>query len=193
MTMAETIKTQNPSPEFSRVLKVSKLHNTADYLFEEVPSESETTAMAVLLDVVSIRKMRFQGHIAPFEDAGWVLEGKLGVSISQNCVITLERVRTRIDLNVRRIFVPMGSPTENEINLDASHNDEMEPLGKEIDLGLVAMEALALAIPEYPRIEGAELGESQFAQTDASVIEEDTPKPFAGLAALKEKLSNPDD
>jgi uncharacterized metal-binding protein YceD (DUF177 family) len=191
--MAETIKTQNPTPEFSRVLKVSSLNNTVDFKFEEVPSEGETNEMAVLFDVVSIRKMRFAGAISPFEDDGWLLEGKLGVTVSQNCVVTLDRVRTRLDLDIRRIFTPMAEPDENEITLDASHNDELEPLGREIDLGLVAMEALALAIPEYPRIEGAELPESSFSPPDTSDIDEEQPKAFAGLAALKEKLSNPDE
>jgi uncharacterized metal-binding protein YceD (DUF177 family) len=191
--MAETIKTQNPTPEFSRTLKVSKLNNTVDFEFDEVPSEDETNEMAKLFDVVSIRKMRFQGRISPFEDEGWLLEGKLGATISQNCVVTLDRVRTRLDLDVRRIFTPMAEPDENEITLDASHNDELEPLGKEIDLGLVAMEALVLAIPEYPRVEGAELPDSNFSPPDASDIEEEAPKAFAGLAALKEKLSNPDE
>ncbi len=193
MTMAETIKTQNPTPEFSRILKVSTLNNTTDFEFEEVPSDNETDAMAALFDVVSIRKMRFVGRISPFEDAGWLLEGQLGATVSQNCVVTLERVRTRIDLDVRRIFTTMPEPDENEITLDVSDNDELEPLGKEIDLGLVAMETLALTIPEYPRVEGAELPESRFSPPDASDIEEEAPKPFAGLAALKEKLSNPDE
>lgn len=193
MTMAETIKTQNPTPEFSRILKVSALNNTVDYEFEEIPSENETNEMAELFDVVSIRKIRFTGRISPFEDDGWFLEGKLGATISQNCVVTLGRVRTRLDLDVRRIFTPMAEPDENEITLDASHNDELEPLGREIDLGLVAMEALVLAIPEYPRIEGAELPESIFSPPDAGDIDEERPKAFAGLAALKEKLSNPDE
>lgn len=191
--MAETINTQNLTPEFSRIVRVSSLNNTVDFKFDDVPTEDETNEMAALFDVVSIRKMRFQGVIAPFEDNGWLLEGKLGVSVSQNCVVTLERVRTRLDLDIRRIFTPMAAPDENEITLDASHNDEIEPLGKEIDLGLVAMEALALAIPEYPRVEGAELPESSFSPPETSDIEEEAPKPFAGLAALKEKLSNPDE
>ncbi|OUS06875.1 hypothetical protein A9Q96_08925 [Rhodobacterales bacterium 52_120_T64] len=191
--MAETIKTQNPTPEFSRTLKVSSLNNTADFEFDEVPTENETDEMATLFDVVSIRKMRFAGSISPHEDAGWLLEGKLGATVSQNCVVTLERVRTRLDLDVRRIFTPMADPDENEITLDASHNDELEPLGKEIDLGLVAMEALVLAIPEYPRVEGAELPESVFSPPDTADIEGEAPKAFASLAALKEKLSNPDE
>lgn len=193
MTMAETIKTQNQTPEFSRILKVSKLTNTSEYKFEEIPSEGETDAMAALFDVVSIRKMRFHGSIIAFEEKCWLLEGMLGATVSQNCVVTLERVRTRIDIDIRRVFVPMAEPTADEITLDASDDDELEPLGKEIDLGLVAMEALALAIPEYPRIEGAELPDSNFSPPDAADMTDEAPKAFAGLAALKEKLSNPDE
>ena len=193
MTMAETTKTQNPEPEFSRIVKVSQLANTSDYAFDEIPSETETTDLARLYDVISVRKMRFQGHISPFDDEGWLLEGKLGATVTQNCVITLERMRTRIDLDVRRLFVPMPELGENEVLLDALHDDTLEPLGREIDLGLVATEALALAIPEYPRVEGAELPESRFAAPKATDIDEEAPKAFAGLAALKEKLSNPDE
>lgn len=193
MTMAETIKTQNPTPEFSRVLKVSKLTNMSDYKFDETPSEDETNAMSALFDVISIRKMRFSGNIIAFEDKGWLLEGVLGATVSQNCVVTLERVRTRIDIDIRRVFIPMAEPTADEITLDASDDDELEPLGKEIDLGLVAMEVLALAIPEYPRIEGAEMPDSNFSPPGAADMTDEAPKAFAGLAALKEKLSNSDE
>jgi uncharacterized metal-binding protein YceD (DUF177 family) len=193
MTMAETIKNQNPTPEFSRVLKVSKLTGSSNYAFDETPSEDETDAMSALFDVVSIRKMRFKGKIVPFDEKGWLLQGILGATISQNCVITLERVRTRIDIDIRRVFVPLPEPTADEITLDASSDDEVEPLGKEIELGLVAMEALALAIPEYPRIEGAELPDGDFSPTSTADITDEAPKAFAGLAALKEKLLNPDE
>lgn len=193
MTMADTIKTQNPTPEFSRIVKVSNLRNTANHSFHETASEAELVNLAKLYDVVSVRKMRFEGEIAPFEDDGWVLEGKLGASISQKCVITLEPVRTRIDIDVRRVFVPMPDQEEAEISLDVADDDETEPLGREIDLGLLAIEALALTIPEYPRIEGAALPEVNFAAPGVAPISDEDAKPFAGLAALKEKLSNPDE
>ena len=191
--MAETIKTQNPTPEFSRIIKVSALRNTVNHVFDETPTEAEHDALGALYDVVSVRKMRFKGEISPFEKDGWLLEGTLGATITQNCVVTLGRVRTRIDLDVRRIFTPMALETETTISLDYDADDETEPLGKEIDLGLIAIEALALAIPEYPRIEGAELDQNSFTPADTAPVEEEKVKPFAGLAALKEKLSNTDD
>ncbi len=63
-------------------------------------------------------------------------------------------------------------------------DEDIEPLGDRIDLGLVAIEALALALPPYPRKEGAALAETL--PDDAE--ETETVKPFAALAALRDKL-----
>ena len=181
--MAETIKNQNDTPEFSRPIKVSKLVGTGVHPFSEQPNQEEVAALAQLFDVISVRKMRFEGEISPFGADGWLLEGKLGATVTQNCVITLAPVRTRIDLDVRRVFVPMAEYDGSEIFLDASDDDETEALGKEIDLGLIAMEALALAIPEYPRAEGAELNEVDYAAPGIEPLTEEKAKPFADLAS----------
>ena len=72
--------------------------------------------------------------------------------------------------------------------LDPDEDDEIEPLGDRIDLGLVATEALALALPAYPRKPGASSGRPTLGlpATDAS----DAVKPFAALAALRGKLGS---
>ena len=67
--------------------------------------------------------------------------------------------------------------------LEADADDEPEPLGERIDLGLVATEALALAVPAYPRKPGAAL-----AAAGAGGRRRARPRPFAALAALRGKL-----
>jgi hypothetical protein len=58
--------------------------------------------------------------------------------------------------------------------------DAPEPLvGGVVDLGLLATEFLALGIDPYPRKSGAEF--------TAPAAADDDPKPFAALAALKNK------
>jgi len=49
-------------------------------------------------------------------------------------------------------------------------------------------EALALALPDYPRAEGAALDKSTFAAPGTAPLQDADLKPFAGLAALKSKL-----
>lgn len=190
--MAET-NTPSLTPEFSRIVNVARLPATAIYTFNDTPTLDEAVALADLFSVISVRKMRFQGALTPMDSKGWVLEGTLGASIAQVCVLTLETVRTRIDIDVKRVYLPMTKSAGSEISLDAVADDETEALESEIDLGLVAIEALALVIPEYPRIEGATLENGESLPRGATPIEEETAKPFAGLAALKEKLENKDE
>ena len=84
---------------------------------------------------------------------------------------------------MRRTFLPEAAPSGTEILVDPEEDDEIEPLTDRIDLGLVAVEALALALPPYPRTPGATLA----GEADAAP-EDDAPKPFAALAALRGKL-----
>ena len=48
--------------------------------------------------------------------------------------------------------------------------------------------ALVLALPEYPRSEGAELGEAIFTEAGLAPMKDEDARPFAGLAALKDQL-----
>ena len=97
-------------------------------------------------------------------------------------MITLEPVTTRIDQPVRRLWLPETGRPSPEVVLLADAEDEPEPLGDRIDLGLVATEALALAVPAYPRKPGAALRPGADAEAG-----EDEPRPFAALAALRAK------
>jgi uncharacterized metal-binding protein YceD (DUF177 family) len=173
------------NPDFPRVVSVAHLRRTADFAFEVAPEAREAEALARLLDARSVRKMRFVGTLRP-EGKGWALEGELGATVVQTCVVTLEPVTTRVDLPVRRRFVPMADRAEVEVSPD--EDDALEPLGDRIDLGLVATEALALALPAYPRKDHAlpaEVAVSPPGAEPAGVRE----KPFASLAALRERMT----
>jgi uncharacterized metal-binding protein YceD (DUF177 family) len=65
-------------------------------------------------------------------------------------------------------------------------------LPAEIDLIDVFRETLVLTLPDYPRAEGVELGERVFSQEGVKPMRDADAKPFAGLAALKEKLEKGD-
>ncbi len=181
---------QNSAPEFSRIVRFRRISKAADYEFSETPTEDELRAIAKALDIMSVRKMRFSGRLVPLAKEGWALEGKLGATVTQACVITLEPVRTRIDLDIRRRYLPDLDDPMAEIDIAPEDEDEIDPLGDELDLGLVAMEALALALPDYPKIEGAVLDESLFSPAESSSGADGQAQPFAELAVLKEKLEN---
>ena len=57
-----------------------------------------------------------------------------------------------------------------------------------IDLSEVMIESLALALPLYPRQDGAGFGQLSTTEPGAEQLSDEDVKPFAALAALKDKL-----
>lgn len=178
------------NPDFARVVELRQLQGLETFEFDIAPEPREAEALARLLDARSVRKMRFRGRMTRALGGGWQLAGVLGATAVQSCVVTLEPVTTRIDQEVRRTFLPAtGAAGAAEVLVDPEEDDEIEPLGDRIDLGLVATEALALALPAYPRKPGATLAEGAGEPEDA-LPEEGGQKPFAALAALRGKLGD---
>lgn len=189
------IRTHSPdNPEFARVLSVSRLRGLTEFAFDLSPDAAEAEALAKLMGAQALRKMRFAGTLTAAPDGAWRLEAELGATVVQTCVITLDPVTTRIDAPVARLFVPGAAPDGAEIVIsgeDDDDEDEIEPLGATIDLGLVATEALALALPAYPRRADARLEDALGAPVAAAVLDDEPEiKPFAGLAALRAKMGD---
>lgn len=175
--------TRSPdNPDFARVVPVPALRRLARYEFEIAPEAAEAAAVAALLGAEAVRGMRLAGSIVP-EGEGLRLEAVLGATVVQPCVVSLAPVTSRIDVPVRRRFLPPdpgSAPRPGaEIEIGSLEDDETEPLGARIDLGLLAIEALALALPDYPRAEGAALPPAAGAPEPAPAA------PFAALAALR--------
>ena len=57
-----------------------------------------------------------------------------------------------------------------------------------IDLERVFCEALSLALPDYPRAEGAELASAEFGPPGVTPLTDEAARPFSVLAGLKDKL-----
>ena len=105
---------------------------------------------------------------------------------------TLDPVTTRIDTGVKRHFVhDFVDPDlpETEMTEDA----HVEPLGALIAPARVMEEALSLALPLYPRADGTKPVEMQDTEPRKAALTDETAKPFAGLAALKQKMDDASD
>ena len=68
-------------------------------------------------------------------------------------------------------------------------DDSVEPMPEVIDLAEIAAEALALALPLYPRAPGAEFAEGLHAAEGVTPLTDADLKPFAGLQGLAAKLA----
>ncbi|GGL74443.1 YceD family protein [Wenxinia marina] len=156
------------------------------------PDAAGRAAVADALGIRGVRKLRFAGRLDPEGRRDWRLEATLGATVVQDCVVTLEPVVTRIDDPVtRRYLESWQEPTGEEVEMP--DDDEAGPLPASLDLAEVMIEALALALPLYPRAEGVEEVDLTVTEPGAAPIESEEAKPFAGLQALRDRIGGDDD
>ena len=177
------------TPPSATALQVSDLSQTEENSFALRPEADVLASMAEELGISALRKLSFAGAITPLGKQDWQLNGKLGATVVQPCVVTLEPVTTRIDVSVTRHFVrDFEEPDDEEVEMP--EDDSSEPLGKWIDPAQVMIEALALELPEYPRKGDAELGQLVHAEPGQKPMTDEDARPFAGLGALRDALKN---
>lgn len=181
--------------ETGHALLVATLSQARTHRFEIIPDEAQRRQLATELGLSALRKLRFTGEIRSAGKRDWLLDGTLGATVVQPCVQTLAPVTTRIDTEVSRRFVPeTGITFEPGSESEMPEDESIEQLGSHIDPWAVMVEALALAVPDYPRADDAPaLGEFVVTEPGKTPMREQDTKPFAGLAGLRDKLDGGDD
>ncbi|MDS9467585.1 DUF177 domain-containing protein [Paracoccus sp. MBLB3053] len=156
--------------------RVAQLNPRQPTQFELAPDSEARAAIAAELGLNSLPALRFKGEIRPAQSDAWEVTGRLTAKVVQPCVVTLAPVKTALNEELHRLFSPHATtPEGEEVEM---RDDEVEPLGQFIDIEAMMIEALTLALPLYPRADGANLDEPD------PEPEGETRKPFAGLADL---------
>lgn len=168
-------------------LRVADLPQNARTGFDLRPDADQTAALAGELGLPGLRKLRFHGTVEAEGSADWRLAARLGATVVQPCVVTLDPVTTRIEADVTRIF-RADLPETEEPESEMPEDDTTEPLGRFIDLDVVMAEALALNLPLYPRSAEADLGEAVFTEPGKTPLRDEDTRPFAGLAGLRDTI-----
>jgi len=175
------------SPPSPSALRVANLSPKAPKPFVIVPDPSALQDLAQDLGVDALRKLRFEGALAAQGKKDWALTGTLGATVVQPCAVTLAPVTTRIETSVERLFVhDLEEPDAPETEMP--EDDRVEALGAWIDPEAIMIEALTLEIPQYPRADGAVLGETVVTELGKAALRDVDLKPFSGLAALKTQI-----
>lgn len=179
---------QTAADPSNRLVNLKARRSRAQTGFDLDIGATERAALAREFGLTEIRKLRLKGQFIALNEADWSLEAVLGATIVQSCIVSGAPVTTRIDAPVRRVFqkdfhLPDGT---GEIEFDGQ--DEIEPLPETVDLSEILAESLALSIPEYPRADGVDLGEAVFTAPGVAPLRDKDVKPFAALAALRDKL-----
>ena len=177
---------RQPAPH-SAILRVDDLPGDAPVRFCVAPPPERLEAIRADLGLLGLRKLRLEGDLRAAGNGDWRLGARLGATVTQTCVVTLAPVTTRIEEAVTRRFLRgWSAAADPEAQDETALDDTTDPLGDEIDLEEVARESLALAIPDYPRAEGAAL-DAVWTSADAQGDGE-AARPFAALAGLKARL-----
>jgi uncharacterized metal-binding protein YceD (DUF177 family) len=168
--------------------RVSGLSNRKPTHFNLVPNAKERAALAAELGITAVSALSFKGAITPRGRHDFVLEADLVAVVEQPCSVTLDPVITKIAEKVERRYIAgMEFPGGEEVEIP--EDVTQEPLGEVIDPGEVVLEAMALALPLYPRSKGADFAEVQAAPEGVTPLRDADLRPFAGLAALRDSLA----
>lgn len=172
----------------THVLALSRLGRASDTEILVEPDAKMRKRIADDLSLRGLRKLRLTGTLSAVGKYDWHMQARLGATAVQECVVTLAPVTTRIDTDiVRNYVVDLPEPTEEDFEIP--DDDTQEPLPRSLDLLALITEALALALPDYPRADGVELGQAVFAAPGVAPMTDEDAKPLAGLAGLRDKLA----
>jgi hypothetical protein len=153
--------------------------------FDLVADEAIRAEVAQITGLRSLPRLQATFDVARHGSDGLRVEGEVSATVGQTCVVTLDPIDNDVKEEVNLVFTPPSTPVaveddgENAAIIDPG---EPEPLiGETIDLGALATEFLIVGLDPYPRKPGATF--------EPPAVEDDSPHPFAALAALKK---NPD-
>jgi uncharacterized metal-binding protein YceD (DUF177 family) len=155
------------------------------------PGAEALETLARDLGLLGLRKVRLAGRLVPRGRRDWRLEARLGATVVQPCVVTLAPVTTRIDEAVQRTYSADYVEPEGD-EAEVPDDDSLEPLPEVLDLSALLAEALALALPLYPRAPGVELGQVLVSPPGVEPLTDEAARPFAGLKSLRGPEGEPE-
>lgn len=174
-----------PAPVSATALRIAELSQNSKTDFALRPDAAERSDIAQDLGLLGLRKMSFSGEIQALGKTDWKMSASLGATVVQPCVVTLEPVTTRIDIPVKRQYIE-GLEAPEDADFEMPGDDTTESLTAIIDPAHVMIEALALALPLYPRKDGADMQQSAFTEPGIKPMTDEDARPFAGLAAMQD-------
>lgn len=174
------------------MLPLETLSNRKPTPFAHTLTPDECQQVADTLGLDGLRKASIRGTLAPKGRRDWALQGTIGATVVQPCVVSLTPVTTRIDTDIARQYLAEMPEYSEGSEMEMPEDDTQEPLPEAIDLLGLFSESLALAVPEFPRAEGVDLDQTSFTEPGKTPMTDEDARPFAGLAGLRDQLSKTD-
>ena len=178
----ERYPSEQNDPVFSRRIKLAELDRVGKTQFSISLSMQERSKLEKFLDVPKIVSFKCKITLKPAEN-GWLLLGSLKIIIYQLCVISLERVKSNLEIPLKRhLLVSNYNYLKESTPLDLSLVDN-HPLEDYLELGEIICEEIVLALPQYPKKKGV-----TFAPHNISLEPDKRSNHFQKLTELKKAM-----
>lgn len=159
--------------------------------FTYAPDAAVRESLASDLGLLALYALELTGEIRPNGRDEVVLEARLTARADQPCSVTLAPVPAKIDETVRRRYVAdLQTPDGDDVEMP--EDETVEPMPEVIDMAEIAAEALALALPLYPRAPGVDFTQVLHAGDGVAPLSDQDVKPFSALQGLAEQLKAKD-
>jgi uncharacterized metal-binding protein YceD (DUF177 family) len=175
----------SPAPEFSVIVKMDDIGAGASS-HKIAANDAQRKALAERFMLISVSELSAQLELAKTAK-GVLAKGRMIAVAVQSCIATGEPVPAKIDEPLEILFIALPDQ-DGEFELDSDDCDTMFHDGKGVDIGEAVAQTFGLALDPYPRCPDAE-AELRKAGVKSEDEERAQSGPFAGLAALKEKLT----
>jgi uncharacterized metal-binding protein YceD (DUF177 family) len=174
--------------EFSRLLPSERL-SLLPFEVDIAADAQERAALAKRFGLIDIAALSARLHLSGTPRRGVIaVEGRIRAEVTQSCVVTLEPVAARIEEDFEAFFADVTEIEENddwaEAALEGDHDQPEALLPEGLDLGELAAQQLAIALPAYPRSAQADSALSGIAAGEGDGRR---PNPFHVLRALQER------
>lgn len=174
-------------PEFSRTARIDTL-GSAPRTLSFGATEQERAALAARFELVAIDRLSAEAELTRTGETVRA-RGTLSADVIQSCVASGVPVPAHVEEDFAIEFRPQlaGGTPDEEIELSEGELDIVFYSGSAVDVGEAVAETLWLALEPFPRAPEAEeaLKEAGVKSEEEAARES---SPFAGLAALKDKL-----
>jgi len=153
-------------------------------------NEAERAELVNRFGIVALNALSAEVDVWDGGVDGLRLKGHLKADLVQRCITTLEDVPEKIDSSFELMLV--DAETADRMDAEEAYLDPEIPdydaiEGKEIALGEIVAQTLAISMNPYPRAEGAELEASSGGKVAVNEPELKRPNPFAVLEKLRDE------
>ncbi|MBM3572975.1 MAG: DUF177 domain-containing protein [Alphaproteobacteria bacterium] len=140
------------APEFSRPVVIDRIGRDGAMRRIEA-SASERHALAKRLGLVSLGRLVARVEVTPGpRSTSYRVACAIEARVVQSCIVSLEPVETQIADHHIQLFIASPGPQSKDVDAGSADDEVAEIIiDGQIDLGELAAQQLALALPDYPR------------------------------------------